>query len=139
MWGVPVKLGAGGVEEVVEVELTAGEQSAFACFGGCGAGVGGGYGGILNWVPACAGMTGILVGEGLGCGFVHTLRASLRWLVAPIAYGTSNRGEGKRWRKGYCVHPAAFGGVKGRGRKRVRCLLADSDGAGFGGGVVLGG
>ena len=26
--GVPVKLGAGGVEEVVEVELTEGEQSA---------------------------------------------------------------------------------------------------------------
>ena len=35
--GVPVKLGAGGVEEVVEVELTEGEAVGAACFGGCGA------------------------------------------------------------------------------------------------------
>ena len=67
-------------------------------------------------------MTGILVGEGLGCGFVHPLRAALRWLAAPIAYGTSPRGRSGEVAKGR--GSVFFNGCRWRG---------------VGGGVVLGG
>src|SRR4029077_5822439 len=40
--GVPVKLGSGGVEEIVELELTADERTALASPGGAGRGGGGG-------------------------------------------------------------------------------------------------